>query len=176
MSEEAYRPKGKSYLCVNDDEILKIDSEYVTGLKERKSKNPENKCMLCLHNDIRASLHEMINVYDKGEYIRPHYHPNKTETKIVLEGNMMVILFDDDGVIKERIILSGKEKACFLLRIEKGIIHCSIPITDVVYYEATTGPYTGKDDSVYPEWAPAKENAKEIRELYARINIDKYVK
>lgn len=174
MDKESYRPKGKDYLLVNDDPELKIGAEYLSRLKVKRNNNSENKCMLCLHNDERANMHEMINVYAKGEYIRPHCHPKKTETKIVFEGKMLVVLFDQNGDIRDEIVLSDDKKDYFMIRIEKGIIHCNIPLSDVIFYEAITGPYMGNDDSVFPAWAPETDNKEEILKLYTKLEIEKF--
>ena len=172
MVDKKYRPGGKSYLCVNDDSKLVVNAEYLAGLKERRDGNPESKCTLCLHNDTREKHHEMINLYPKGEYVRPHCHPDKTETKIMLEGKMLVVLFDDKGNITDRIILSPGTNDNFLLRIDRMVVHTNIPLTDVVFYESITGPYTGVNDSVFPAWAPALDDDDAIQEFYARLDIE----
>lgn len=175
MNNEDYRPKGKEYLLVNDDSELRIDAEYLDQLKAKRSSMAENKCTLCLHNDVRAGMHEMINAYAKGEYVRPHYHPDKTETKIMIEGRMLILLFEENGNIRDKIVLSDDRKGCFLIRIDKGIIHSSIPLSDVVFYEATTGPYVGKGDSIFPVWSPETDRKEEIFRLYAKLELDKFL-
>lgn len=94
---DLYRPAGQDYLHVNDNSTLKLNKEYITYLKTLAEKNKDKKCTMCLHNDIRAHVHEMINVYPKDSYVRPHSHPFKTETKILLEGKLKIIIFDCAG-------------------------------------------------------------------------------
>lgn len=171
MVDKKYRPGGKSYLCVNDDRKLVVNAKYLAGLKERQEGNPEKKCTLCLHNDTRERHHEMLNLYAKGEYVRPHCHADKTETKIMLEGKMLVVLFDDKGEITDRIILSSGTNNNFMLRIDRMVIHTNIPLTDVVFYESITGPYTGVNDSTFPSWAPALDDGDAIQEFFARLGI-----
>lgn len=174
MVDKKYRPGGKSYLCVNDDSKLVVNAEYLARLKERQDGNSEKRCTLCLHNDTREKHHEMINLYRKGEYVRPHCHTDKTETKIMLEGKMLAILFDEKGKITDRIILSSSTNDNFLLRIDRKVIHTNIPLTDVVFYESITGPYTGVNDSFFPAWAPALDDHDAIKELYVRLDIEDY--
>lgn len=154
--EDIYRPGGKNYLHVNDISLLKIDQEYIQYLKTLAENNSDRKCTMCLHHDIRDYVHEMINVYPKGVYVRPHSHPLKTETKIIIEGKLLVIIFNDEGESLDKFIM--KPDGIFTFRIEKGIIHTNIPLTDVVFHEVITGPYVGKDDSVFPVWAPRAED------------------
>lgn len=174
MVDKKYRPGGKSYLCVNDDSKLVVNAEYLARLKEKQYGNPEKKCTLCLHNDTREKHHEMINLYRKGEYVRPHCHIDKTETKIMLEGKMLAVLFDDKGKITDRIILSSGTNDNFLLRVDRRVIHTNIPLTDVVFYESITGPYTGVNDSFFPAWAPELDDKGAIQKLYARLDIEDF--
>lgn len=166
-----YRPEGKDYLHVNDDRILKIDKEYILHLKALAQNDVTKKCTMCLHNDIREHVHEMVNVYPKGTCVRPHSHPFKTETKTVIEGELLVVIFDKEGEILDEFVL--ERSGIFTARLDKGIIHTNIPLTDVVFHEVITGPYVGKDDSVFPEWAPSLEDEAGIRKLMNRINAIK---
>lgn len=159
---ENYRPGGRDYIFVNDDETLKIDDNYIKKLKKKAEAGNFPRLTMCLHNDVRAHVHEMIHVYKKHEYVRPHYHPQKTETKIILEGELLVLVYDAKGKVLERFIMSRDEGQIFTFRMDKGIIHTNIPLTDVVFQEVITGPYTGKDDSVFPEWAPSVMNEEMI--------------
>lgn len=165
--EKRYRPCGKKYLHVNDQEILKINQEYVTCLKSLAQKDDSGKCMMCLHNDTRDYVHEKIFVCPPNDYVRPHSHPKKIETKMVIEGELMVVIFDKSGGVEDKFIM-GRD-GIFTSRLGKGIIHMDIPLTDVVFHEVTTGPFTGKDDSVFPEWAPALDDETGIRKLLESI-------
>lgn len=165
---ERYRPCGKGYLHVNDDRTLKIDKEYIEYLKSLAQENDDKKCTMCLHNDIRKHVHEMINVYPKNSYVRPHYHPFKTETKIVIEGKLCVIVFDSLGELLDMFIM--EKDGIFTFRLDQGIMHTNIPLTDVVFYEITEGPFVGKEDSVFPKWAPEPNDADGVSAYMNELN------
>lgn len=169
--ENLNRPASKSYLYVNDDRALKIDNNYISYLKSLAQKDKDRKCTMCLHNDTRNHVHEMINVYPKGMYVRPHNHPFKTETKIMIEGKLQVIIFEDTGDILDNFVM--EKSGIFTFRLEKGIIHTNIPLTDCVFHEVISGPFIGKEDSVFPEWAPESDDKKSVnlymKELEKRI-------
>lgn len=167
--EEQYRPGGKDYLHVNDNQALKIDAAYIESLKELSRENSDKKCTMCLHNDIRQHVHEMINVYPGEMYVRPHSHPFKTETKIVIEGRLLMVIFDDSGEITDKFIM--EKDGIFTFRLDKGIIHTNIPLTDSVFHEVIDGPFVGKDDSVFPEWAPELDDVDGIRKIMDKINL-----
>lgn len=165
--ENMYRPGGKDYLHVNDDRILKMNREYIAHLKALAQKDSSGKCTMCLHNDIREHVHEMVNVYSKGTYVRPHSHPFKTETKIIIEGELLMVVFDKEGGILDEYVL--ERGGIFTSRFDKGIIHTNIPLTDAVFHEVITGPFVGKDDSVFPEWAPSLDDEDGIRKIMDKI-------
>lgn len=153
MKKNNYRPGGKDYIYVNEHKSLKVDQAYIEILKKKACENNHSRLTMCLHNDVRENVHEMIQIFQKHEYVRPHYHPKKTETKIILEGKLLVVIYDMDGKKLDQFIMSREEDAVFIFRMDRGIIHTNIPLTDVVFQEITTGPYLGKDDSIFPEWA-----------------------
>lgn len=165
--DKEYRPGGKGYFHVNDEKILKIDKEYITYLKALAQKDDSGKCTMCLHNDIRAHVHEMVNVYPAGAYIRPHRHPFKTESRIIIEGKLLVVVFDETGEIAD--LYAMENDGIFFSRLDRGIIHTNIPLTDVVYQEVIEGPFVGKDDSVFPDWAPALDDEDGIRQIMSKI-------
>lgn len=165
--DNIYRPSGKDYLHVNDKSVLRIDKEYIAYLKSLAQKNPDKKCTMCLHNDTRAHVHEMINVYPKGTYVRPHSHPFKTETKIIIEGKLYVIIFYDMGEVLDEFIM--EREGIFTFRMEKGIMHTNIPLTDCVFHEVISGPFVGKDDSVFPEWSPELSDEVGVKKIMDRI-------
>lgn len=164
-----YRPSGKTYLHVNDEKILKIDREYISYLQSLAQSDFEEKCTMCLHNDIREHVHEMINVYPQAMYVRPHAHPFKTETKIIIEGELLVVFFDQSGEIMDRFVM-GKN-GIFTVRIDKGVIHTNIPLTNTVFHEIISGPFIGKDDSVFPEWAPEAENQDDVQVIMNKMKV-----
>lgn len=168
--ENMYRPGGKEYVHVNDNRILKIDKEYIEYLKLLAQKDCSGKCLMCLHNDIRANMHETMFVYSAGSYIRPHSHPIKTETTIVLEGKLQEVIFDDNGDILDKYVID--KDGIFTTRIDKGVIHNQVPLTDVIFYEVRSGPFTGKGDNIFPEWAPELDDEIGIRRLMDQINLN----
>lgn len=167
--EYNYRPSGKDYLHVNDEKILKVDNEYIAHLQALAQDNNESKCVMCLHNDIREHVHEMINVYPKGMYVRPHSHPFKTETKIIIEGHLLVVFFDDTGVVTERFVMDRHH--IFTIRIDRGIIHTNIPLTNVIFHEVISGPFVGKDDSVFPRWSPESDDKDAVQKIMNKMKL-----
>lgn len=160
-----------NYVIFNKEDKIKLDLDFISDLKKRAQDNDSKKITFCLHKCHEDKVHEMINVYPKDLYIRPHKHPSKTETKHVIEGKMLMIMYDDNGEVNEKFVLSEKNLGkCFTYRIEKNYYHSIIPITDVVvFHEIINGPYLGINDSIFPEWAPDNNDIKGIKEFISKV-------
>ncbi len=140
----------------NNKDVFTLNNELISELKEMATKNERKTARICLHKNVEDRLHQMVIVHAKGAYIRPHKHPNKTESFHVIEGSFWVLIFNEEGNRIDKFKLSSKDEGDdFLLRIDKNIWHTVVPITDlIVFHEITNGPFTGVDDSIFAEWAP----------------------
>ena len=125
-------------------EQLKVLSE------ERGSINTR----LCLHGGPEAEDHDMIIIeYADGRYYRPHRHDAKAETLHILEGQILVISFSDDGQISNARKLGGGNAS--VSRVEAGIYHTVFPVSKrVIYHESKRGPFLGGADSMPAPWSP----------------------
>lgn len=155
----------------NQNELIKIDKEVIVALKAKAKKNASGKYRLCMQHSSEDKLHEMFIVRSKGDYGRPDMHLHTTESHTIIDGAMLVILFENDGQIKEVFELSAERYQTY--RIDTNVYHMQIPLTDqVVYYEIKLGPFT-KETNIFPEWAPAPEEKEKVleymRELKERI-------
>lgn len=161
----------------NPDKIIKINDKIIKELKEKARANADGKYRLCLQHSPQDNLHEMYIVRSKGDYGRPDKHLYTTESHTIVYGAMLVILFEEDGQIKEVFELSKEHYHTY--RIDTNIYHMQIPLTEqVVYYEVKLGPFTEESNN-FPEWAPEphetervaifmKEIEEKIKNIYER--------
>lgn len=166
-------PKGTIHIRVapagtvlyNRDPIAKIDAATLRSLKEKALAKPGACVRLCLHRSPEEPVHEMIIVHTREAYIRPHRHEGETESFLMLEGRMRVVLFDDHGTPVDRFEMTEKPLGgCFLCRVEKGTWHTMLPLTPVVVFvETTQGPFDAERHNTYAEWAPSPEDAEAVR-------------
>ncbi|MBD5448782.1 MAG: cupin fold metalloprotein, WbuC family [Lachnospiraceae bacterium] len=160
----------------NQDSVIKINKEVIGQIKEKAAVNSSGKFRLCLQHSAQDKLHEMLIVHRKGDYFRPDKHLYTTESHIIMDGAMMVVLFEDNGDIKDVFELS--EKCYRTYRVDTNIYHMQIPLTEqVVYYEVKLGPFDEKSN-IFPEWAPAPHDREGIVEYMDKLEkeIKKYRK
>lgn len=151
----------------NDSSLIKVDNTVIENIKNKARIRKKGRFRLCLHHSSEDELHEMIIVRNRGDYCRPDKHLNTTESQTIIEGAMLVILFEDNGDIREVFELSKK---CYCTyRIDRDNYHMQIPITEqAVYYETRQGPFTERSN-IYPEWAPKTEDEDAIEQYMTEL-------
>ena len=164
MSDESY---------FNQEDIVKVDDKVIEELKIRAQANDSGKYRLCMHHTPNDKLHEMFIVRRKNDYCRPEKHTYTTETHTIIDGKMLIIIFDDKGKIIESFELSKEQVHSY--RIDTNIYHMSIPITEqVVYYETRLGPFPNKGN-IAADWAPEPCDIDKVtaylKELEERIQL-----
>ena len=108
----------------NQNSLIKIDEEGINELKRKAKANANGKYRLCMQHSPQDNLHEMFIVRGKGDYGRPDKHLYTTESHTIVDGAMLVILFEEDGEIREVFELS--EESYRTYRIDTNIYHMQI--------------------------------------------------
>ena len=133
--------------------------------------NPRHRVRLCTHRSPDDRLHEMFIVHAKDCYVRPHKHIQKTESMSILEGEVDVILFNEDGEICQVNQLGAPETGkIFYQKLPEETFHMLIIRTELlVFHEITLGPFL-KENTIFPEWAPIDYGADSL-EFFNKINL-----
>ena len=136
-----------------------IDAALFLPLIERARKSPRLRTNHNFHSDMEDNPHRFLNVMIQGTYIAPHRHrnPPKSESFLVLEGELAFFTFDDGGQITSAHIL-GRD--AFGVDIQPGVWHSMAVLTDhVVCFEVKPGPYSAATDKDFAPWAPREGDA-----------------
>ena len=131
-----------------------VDATLIDELKRRALETGENT-RLSLHPNPDHPLHEMVIVQHRDKFHPPKKHAAKDKSFNIIEGQMAVFVFAEDGTVEDCCILGTAGNRQY--RVGAGVIHADFPITDtVVHFETTQGPFLGEEDSIFPPWAPAR--------------------
>ncbi len=150
------------------DEIVKADSTFLGELLQKARQNDLKKYRYCLHDSENSNVQEMIFVNEKGFYYPPDKHDHCAETKIILYGEAWIILFEEDGSIRD--MMKASVDGLRLCRVEKGIYHAVVPVSEqVIFYEMREGKFT-VDMVTYPVWAPRDASEEEIKGYKERVS------
>ena len=159
--------------------ITKVRGSDIEFLKRKSLKNIKKRVRLCSHPGIDDALHEMIIVHHKGNYIPPHKHPGKSESFHIVEGCLMVVVFDDNGDIHDVIEMSERKvmEGLFYYRLSKSLFHTVIPCSSiVVFHETTNGPFR-RQDMIFAKWAPGENDPEEQQLAYIndlKVKIEEF--
>lgn len=122
------------------------------------------------HDSAEDTMHRMINVLEPGSYVQPHKHenPDKREAFIILRGKVLVVIFNDSGIIEDQILLDT-QKGNFGVEIPPKTYHMIIPLEPgSTLYEIKDGPYNVRSDKKFADWAP-KEGENGVKNYIASI-------
>jgi cupin fold WbuC family metalloprotein len=160
-----------SKVIFSKSKVISINPEVIKRLKRQANKSLDGKARLCLHGDLDSSLQEMVIVHSRNVYVKPHKHTRKDESISIIEGRCFLVIFDKKGNIKKKVLLGQKpQDDNFICRISKDVWHSMVILSDfIVFHEVSSGPFTGKDDSIFPSWAPEKDNQNEINKFTRNI-------
>lgn len=137
--------------------IVQVRAEDVALVKAKGTTNARKRARLCAHPGPDDKLHEMLIVLDRGTYIRPHRHGSKAESFHIVEGELDVVIFHDDGAVREVVRMgpysSGK---AFYYRVMEPCYHSVLIHTPfALFHETTNGPFNRADTEFAP-WSPAE--------------------
>ena len=152
--------------------FAEIDNSMIDALKKRAAHSPLRRARYCLHPDPSHPLNVMVIALCRDTYLRPHrFRPDKSKVYHLIEGDMDVVFFDNEGDIIKRIEMGERHtKKTFLCRWAEQIWHTPFPRTDtVVYEEITQGPFVKELDAEYALWSPAEDDTAGIAILQKKI-------
>jgi len=153
------------------DAVVLVDAADVARLKQEAAQNARKRIRLCAHHGIDDRLHEMLIVHTHDTYVRPHKHLGKSESFHVIEGDVDVIIFDDEGGVTDFIPMgafaSGRP---FFYRIAEPRFHTLLIRSDVLVFHETTGGPFRRDDTVFAPWAPEDGDAAAVTRFLADLD------
>jgi cupin fold WbuC family metalloprotein len=135
--------------------ISEVGAGEINILKAAVKASPRKRARINAHPDGEDALHEMIIAIDASSYIRPHKHPGKSEAFHIVEGEVDIVVFKDDGEIDRiiRLAAPGSGRA-FYYRMSKPFFHTLIIHSDVlIVHEITNGPFR-PEGTLFADFAP----------------------
>jgi cupin fold WbuC family metalloprotein len=121
-----------------------------------------------IHEFLSDPVQRLFIAACPNSYFRPHRHLGKSEFAIVLGGLFDVLIFDDNGVVRERTSI-GPETGILGLQIPADQYHTWIPKAErSVFFEVKQGPYDPAASVVFAPWSP-EEGSVDVEEFQARL-------
>lgn len=133
-----------------------IAKSLFASLVERAKTSPRLRANHNFHQTAAENPNRFLNVLVEGTYIAPHRHldPPKPEAFLVLEGQVALFVFEEDGAIAECHLL-GPETPSWGVDVPAGVWHSMAVLSPhAVCYELKPGPYVAASDKEFAPWAP----------------------
>lgn len=145
-------------LFYSREPIFSITRKPMSGLRRLAAESPLGRARICVHQSPSDVVHEMLIVVTRESYIRPHKHLSKSESFHMIEGEMDVLIFSDDGQLENVVEMSAyTESANFYYRLSVAKFHTlALKSEWALFHETTSGPFN-PDDSVGAPWAPQEK-------------------
>ena len=117
--------------------------------------SPRQRAHLNIHAELDDPVQRLFIASQPNTYMRPHKHPqgNKDELFLVLQGQMDLLIFDDNGQVLQRTPLhaDGARAA----ETPPNTIHGYVCMqADSVALEVKQGPYIPGAPEDFAHWAP----------------------
>lgn len=117
---------------------------------------PRLRRNLNLHPRLDDPVQRLFNAMEPGTYVRPHRHAREAgwECMLVVRGAFSVLIFEDDGRLRERVCLDTQH-AGLLVEIPAFTFHSlTVSMPGTIMFEVKPGPYSPVEDKDFAEWAP----------------------
>jgi cupin fold WbuC family metalloprotein len=128
---------------VAEGPIAAIGQADIDILRFAVKSSPKKRARINAHCNDEDTLHEMIIAIDAKSYIHPHRHPGKSEAFHIVEGEVDIVVFAENGDI-DRVVELGAPGSgrAFYYRMSDAFFHTLIIRSDVlIVHEITNGPF-----------------------------------
>ena len=148
---------------VAKENIVVLGDEEIAFVRQQALSSPRRRARICAHRHSEDLLHEMFIALSNQTYIQPHRHRQKSESFHIIEGEVDVVLFEDDGSVHDVVRLGsfGSGRACFY-RLDSLRYHTLVIRSELlVMHEVTNGPFDRRLTE-YAPFAPGEEDPELI--------------
>lgn len=118
-----------------------IDQKLLNQVSAQAKGSPRLRMNYNFHQSLDEKCHRFLNAVEPGTVVPIHRHPTKDESFVLLRGKVRVTTHNDDGSIKESVVLNPKE-GLYGVDISKGVWHKVESLeSGSVFFECKEGPF-----------------------------------
>lgn len=151
--------------------MKQLDLAMLDTLSAQAKASPRLRANANLHDELSDPIQRLAIAMEPDTVIRPHRHAHTWELLTALRGRFIVLLFNDDGVVTERVVLG---EGCTVQETPAGGWHGVLSLdTGGVIFEVKRGPYTPINSA---DFAPGYEaddaqQGAELNRWYAQAQV-----
>lgn len=117
-----------------------IDESLLNKVSSDAKESPRLRKNYNFHQSLDDKCHRFLNAVEPGTEVPIHRHPTKDESFVLLRGKVRVTTHNDDGSIKDSVILNPQE-GLYGVDIPKGVWHTLEALDSSVIFECKEGPF-----------------------------------
>lgn len=139
-----------SVFFFENQNIITIEFPDLEKLKKSASEAPLRRARYCLHHSHSDTVQEMVIAFCKDSIVPIHRHNNKSESYHIIEGELEILFYDNDGKVTRTIRMGqmGLDLP-FLYRLSTDEWHTIKPLTEyVIIHEITSGPFVKEENEI----------------------------
>ncbi len=135
------------HLCATGkDTLMVIDRELLDKVSGQAKTSPRLRMNYNFHQSLDDKCHRFLNAVEPGTVVPIHRHPTKDESFVILRDKVRVTTHNDDGSIKEDVVLS-QESGNYGVDIPKNVWHKLESLeSGSVIFEAKEGPFVPHEE------------------------------
>ena len=131
---------------INMKELKIIDIQLLNEVSEKAKTSPRLRMNYNFHQSLDDKCHRMLNALEPGTEIPIHRHPSKDESFVVLRGKVKVTTHNDDGSMRESIVLDPTAGQ-YGVDIPQNVWHTIESLaSDSILFECKQGPFVPHEE------------------------------
>jgi cupin fold WbuC family metalloprotein len=145
--------------------LKRLDAALLDDLSRQALTSPRLRDNYNFHPRPDDHVQRLCIALEPDSYVRPHRHPeaDKWEFLVALRGRVLLLLFDDDGCVTERLTLQPTGDVTGL-EIAPNTWHTLLAEdSGTVVLEVKQGPYIPVSFSNFADWSPRESSSDVAR-------------
>jgi len=148
--------------------MKRVTNGMVEELIDKALKTERQRINYNVHDSLSDPVQRLFIAAGLDSYFRPHRHAGKSEFAIILRGLFDILIFDEEGMVTER-ISAGPDRDIFALEIPADCYHSWIPMAErSVFFEVKQGPYDPATSLTFAPWSP-EEGSSGVKAFQAQL-------
>ncbi len=152
-----------------------VNREFMDKLTEQAKASERKRAHFNLHESLDEGIHRLCMGAEPGTFIRPHRHlsGDKWELFTILRGEIVILIFDQDGYVLKRIEMTAGGDIC-VIEIPATSWHAFASMqSGSVVMEVKKGPYMRPVEEDWMQTAPTEgeTGAVELEKWYQNAQV-----
>ena len=154
--------------------MKKITTSLLDDVSDKAKQSHRLRMNHNFHPELSDPVQRLLNAMEPWTYVRPHRHPGKEESFVILRGTILAVTFNEDGKIRDHALLNT-ENGTYGVEFEEGCYHMLTSLEPgSVVYEIKEGPFIPHSEDTSAPWAPPEgspDSVNFLKSVFSKLKI-----